>query len=47
MEGPHGHDTFLLYQEELNQIVLEWRQREIDPLIGSVNEKKGVLSACG
>lgn len=33
MEGPHGHDTFLIEQDELNSIVLEWRQRIIDPLI--------------
>ncbi len=47
MEGPHGHDTFLLYQEELNQVVLQWRRREIDPLIDSVTGKRRVLSACG
>ena len=47
MEGPHGHDTFLIDQEELNQIVLRWRRREIDPLIDSVAEKSSILSACG
>jgi len=35
MEGPHGHDTFLIDQEELNDIVFQWRCREIDPLIES------------
>ena len=36
MEGPHGHDTFLIDQDELNEMVLTWRQRHIDPLIDSV-----------
>ncbi len=35
MEGPHGHDTFLIDQDELNQIVLQWRCRHIDHLIES------------
>jgi len=35
LEGPHGHDSFLIDQDELNDLVLHWRQREIDPLIHS------------
>ncbi len=36
LEGPHGHDTFLIDQDELNEIVLRWRQSEIDPLVESL-----------
>lgn len=35
MEGPHGHDTFLIDQAELNDRVLKWREHKIDPLIDS------------
>lgn len=35
MEGPHGHDTFLIDQDELNDIVLQWRCQHIDGLIDS------------
>lgn len=33
MEGPHGHDTFLIDLAKLNDAVLTWRRRHIDPLI--------------
>ncbi len=46
MEGPHGHDTFLIDQDELNEIILEWRCRAIDPLIESPAEKEADLSPC-
>ena len=35
LEGPHGHDSFLIDQDELNELVLHWRQQKIDPLIDS------------
>ena len=30
MEGQHGHDTFLIDQSDLNEILLDWRIRTID-----------------
>lgn len=33
MEGPHGHDTFLIDLDKLNDAVLAWRRQHIDPLI--------------
>ena len=33
MEGPHGHDTFLIDLAKLNEAVLAWRKRVIDPTI--------------
>ena len=33
MEGSDGHDTFLIDQASLNETVLAWRKRVIDPLV--------------
>ncbi len=38
LEGIHGHDTFLIDQDDLNEIVLRWRQSEIDPLVESFTD---------
>ena len=46
MEGPHGHDTFLIDQDELNEIVLTWRRRTIDPLIESLAGERADFSPC-
>lgn len=40
MEGPHGHDTFLIDLAKLNDAVLAWRQRHIDPHISPPRQRK-------
>jgi len=46
LEGPHGHDSFLIDQDELNDLVLHWRQQQIDPLIDSSLEHELDCCAC-
>lgn len=46
MEGLHGHDTFLIDQDELNDLVLTWRYCNIDPLIDSVTDYQLDYSPC-
>jgi len=33
LEANHGHDTFLIEQETLSDIVLSWRKKKIDPYV--------------
>jgi len=46
MEGLHGHDTFLIDQDELNKIVLGWRRSNVDPFIESLIHQQGDLKTC-
>lgn len=34
LEAPHGHDSFLIELDTINEIVTGWRRRVIDPLLG-------------
>ncbi|MCY4206032.1 MAG: homoserine O-acetyltransferase [Bacteroidetes bacterium] len=46
MEGPHGHDTFLIDQDELNETVLAWRLSKVDPFVESFSTDQMNLSPC-
>jgi homoserine O-acetyltransferase/O-succinyltransferase len=35
LQATHGHDSFLIEVDEINEIVAGWRQRVIDPLISA------------
>ncbi|MDE2730382.1 MAG: homoserine O-acetyltransferase [Bacteroidota bacterium] len=41
MEGPHGHDTFLMDLDKLNRAVHHWRRQHIDPLVNPPRRHRG------
>ena len=42
MDGPHGHDTFLIDLAKLNEAVLAWRQEHIDPRVSRAPDRDGL-----